>query len=122
MLENKRIELEMRIASNIIYRDSATIEQTVKNIISDVCFLGGFNKDTLLNGQKTPELTAARRCISFFLRINLELKMSEIGKVINRDHSTINNQLEFMLTRLDNLQAFPEHYKYYKFINKNFVK
>lgn len=59
---------------------------------------------------------AARKVISFILRHGYNCKLWDIGKKINRDHSSVLSQIRWMEERYDIQKMFPTEYKAYNFV------
>jgi chromosomal replication initiation ATPase DnaA len=53
------------------------------------CFVYGVSKEQMLSNRRLPTLVKARQAIIVTLRDKRGLSWTEIGRKINRDHSTV---------------------------------
>lgn len=60
-----------------------------EKIINDVCSLYGVTREELVSPSRLQCLFFARAMVGYFLARYSQLSESEVGKIINRHHSTI---------------------------------
>ena len=76
-----------------------TINETV--IINAVSEKYGIEVDALLSKKKTKEISYARHIAVYLIRKLIDLSLPDIGKIFNRDHTTIMNSIERIKCELE---------------------
>lgn len=65
------------------------MKANAEKIINDVCSLYGVTREELVSPSKLQCLFFARAMVGYFLARYSQLSLSDIGKIMNRNHSTI---------------------------------
>ena len=100
MLENRPIDMELaRRCISDIADVAVTINETV--IINAVSEKYGIEVDALLSKKKTKEISYARHIAVYLIRKLIDLSLPDIGKIFNRDHTTIMNSIERIKCELE---------------------
>ena len=94
-LSGKQITIEL--AKNLLHEllgGAEPVSVTVDKIFLSVYKKYGFKKDELTGTKRTKELAAARHISVYLIRQITEMSLPNIGKIFNRDHSTIMASIE----------------------------
>ena len=117
------MELEYQImqrSQSTLYRCSLSKDGAIESIINDIVFTLDLSKEKLMTNTRVMPYPAARRVISYALREKLGMTFLNIGKVLNRDHSTIVHNVEWIKNRMDILEHYPEELKALNYVLKGF--
>jgi len=81
---------------------------TVEKIFSSVYQKYGIKKEDLISAKRSKEVAFARHITIFIIREVTEMSLPNIGKIFNRDHTTVMNSIETIERRLitDNMLNF----------------
>lgn len=93
VIENRPVDMDLakKCVSDIV--DLAeTVNETV--IINTVSQKYGVEVDAILGKKKTKEITLARHVAVYLIRKMTDLSLPDIGKIFNRDHTTIMNSVD----------------------------
>ncbi len=71
-------------------------EVTVDKIFTAVYKKYNIKKDDIIGQRRTKEIAQARHITIYLIRVITEISQPSIGKILNRDHSTINTSLDSM--------------------------
>ncbi len=78
-----------------------TKKEKTENVINKVCNYLQVNKSYVLGKCRYRSVVEARQIISAILRDNVKLKLREIGKALNQDHTTVIHSIQSLQNRLD---------------------
>ncbi len=78
------------------------ISVTVDKIFASVYKRYGFKKEELIGTKRTKELAMARHITIYLIRQITEMSLPNIGKIFNRDHSTVLSSIDNIEKRLIN--------------------
>ena len=66
-----------------------TDNDDIKELISLACRIGNINKTDLLSSSRKGKVSEIRACVAVVLRMAFNLTQVDTGKILGRDHSTI---------------------------------
>jgi len=114
----------MERSQGTVYRNALNKDGAVQAIINDVCFILEVSKEKLLEENRHIPYPAARRVISYALRKELGFTFQKIGGILNRDHSTIVHNVNFIKDKnnLGLLNQYPDERKALSYVLKGFKK
>lgn len=69
-------------------------------VIRSICFDRNITKSQILSKSRTREICEPRQMSMYFIKNNTELSLVDIGKIFNRDHSTVLFSIEQVQNRL----------------------
>lgn len=72
----------------------------------------GYTLDEIRGKGRVSELVACRQVLMYFLRTKSGMKLAEIGKRFNRDHTTVIHSLRTVNGLLETDEQFNNHIKY----------
>lgn len=78
----------IRVASRIV-KDRACPRTTIKDIADAACDELGASRDALLGRQRHGSIVAVRRVIAYLAHTYAGAGLAQIGRQLNRDHTTI---------------------------------
>lgn len=106
-LEGKEITLEnaKECVSDLLDGQIPT-ESLVKRCFAAIEAKYGISKAELTGQKRTKEIVNARHIAIYLIRSTVELSLPNIGKIFNRDHTTIMSSIENVEKRLRNDSAF----------------
>ena len=110
----------MRRSQGTLYRCALNKEGAIESIINDVVFTLDLSKEKLLTDARVMPYPAARRVISYALREKLGMTFFNIGRTLNRDHSTIVHNVNWIKDRKEILEHYPEESKALNYVLKGF--
>jgi len=93
---------------------------SINQLIKDVCFHLGISKTALLSQTRRREVAIGRRMVIYFLYKYHTLNLTQIGKILNRDHTTILFHSKWVNDRIEELHLYPQENRIYNLINKNY--
>lgn len=74
-------------APGILFKKRTT---NVDDVITSVCEVMDISKEQLISKNRATDLVTARHLVAYYLRFHtLRLPVTQIAKILNRDHSTI---------------------------------
>ncbi len=85
---------------------SGTVRVTPEKIISKVAVKYGVDYNDILSKKKTSEITKARHMCVYLMRKILDMSYPNIGKKLNRDHTTIMSSYRLIETEIKNNSLF----------------
>ncbi len=85
---------------------SGTVKVTPDKIISSVAAKYGVDSGDILSKKKTGEITKARHICVYLMRKILDMSYPNIGKKLNRDHTTIMSSYKFIEREIKNNSIF----------------
>lgn len=91
----KNIEMAVKIRNKINVLSKHDIQTSPAQIIVRVCQLTGLTIDDMQGRKRNRKITDARACASRLMKDYFpELHITDIGRHLNKNHSTIIHQLE----------------------------
>ena len=75
-------------------------QMTVENVISKVCKKYGLSEDDIKGRKKTKEIAMARHICIYIIRKLTDLSLPAIGRILNRDHTTVMSSLQVIENEL----------------------
>jgi len=84
-----------------IYYSEHYTDDTEKNIIKRICSMFQISEDTLRSHSRKRKHIKAREAIVYLLKELTTLSLSEIGKTIGRNHSTVHSTLKKVRLRME---------------------
>ena len=85
-----------------------TSQITKEKILDCVCSGTGVSSEDILSKKKTKDIVIARQITSYFLRTLNDMSLMDIGKFLNRDHTTIMDSVEKIKNMISSDPAFSE--------------
>ncbi len=100
MIENRPVDMELakKCVSDIVDLEDNINEQVIINTVSRKY---GIEIDALLGKKKTKDIVSARHVAVYLIRKMTDLSLPDIGKVFNRDHSTIMHSVDKIQSEVD---------------------
>ena len=94
-MENGKMDTDavMRAVRDLI-RDNQSFAPSPEVIIEETGKCYGIEVSDIMSGSRTKEITLARQVAMYITRQQTQLSLPEIGKVFDRDHSTIIHSLQ----------------------------
>lgn len=90
ILSDKPITLEVaREAISDIVKEKVSVNVTIEKVLETVSKKYGVSEDELKSKKKTSSVANARQIAMHVLRKTTDLSLPKIGKIFNRDHSTV---------------------------------
>jgi len=92
---------------------------TANDIIESVCLWYKITVEKVMEVSRKKVVCEARQVIMFIIRLRLKFVLTDIGKLFNKDHTTVIHSLQAVQKMLDTNYLPADHiiYKYIK--NKN---
>ena len=101
LVDGRRISLEMaKDCISDLLGDTEPLSVTIDKIFSAVYKKYGISKEDLLGKKRNKEIAAARHVTIYLLRDVTEMSFPNIGKLINKDPSTVQSSCNIIKTRL----------------------
>ncbi len=100
-LSGKKITIEL--AKNLMHEllgGAEPINVTLDKIFLSVYNKYGFKRDELVGSKRTKELAQARHIAIYLIRSITEMSLPNIGKIFERDHSTIMSSIDNVEKRI----------------------
>jgi chromosomal replication initiation ATPase DnaA len=88
----RRETADLRVRADALLAAASTMQRELldpTHILETVCSLKGVSVADLRSGKRTQPLSWARAITAYIFRMHTQLSLSEIGAVLNRNHSTI---------------------------------
>ena len=101
LVDGRRISLEMaKDCISDLLGDTEPLNVTIDKIFSAVYKKYGISKEDLLGKKRNKEIAVARHITIYLLRNVTEMSFPNIGKLINKDSSTVQSSCNIIKTRL----------------------
>lgn len=105
---------DQKIAREIIHHVECAIKQSKElnpsKAVALSCTYFGITNEELLSKSRKREISDARMCISMFLKERFGMTLNKIGKMLNRDHTSIMHHVDMIA----NCRELSEKYRSYK--------
>ena len=95
---------------------------SAKNMINDICVHSLIPFSTVKSGIKKHHVLVARRLMMYFLREKFGLTLKKIGRTLNKDHATVKYNVEWLKSRIDQIDDLPEYKEIFHLINNKYEK
>ena len=101
LVDGRRISLEMaKDCISDLLGDTEPLNVTIDKIFSAIYKKYGISKEDLLGKKRNKEIAATRHVTIYLLRNVTEMSFPNIGKLINKDPSTVQSSCNIIKTRL----------------------
>lgn len=106
-LHGEQISMEMaRSCINELLGGAEPVSVTVDKIFATVYKKYGIPKDEIAGVRRTKEVVMARHITAYLIRTITEMSLPNIGKILNRDYTTVIASIEVIERRLRTDQIF----------------
>ena len=103
ILEGREINMDVaRSCISELLGGAEPISVTVEKIFTSVFQRYNIKKEDLISSKRSKEIAYARHICIYLIREVTEMSLPNIGKIFNRDHTTVMNSIEKIETRLLN--------------------
>ena len=106
-LSGKKITIDL--AKNLMHEllgGAEPISVTVDKIFLSVFKKYGFKREELVSSRRTKELAKARHVSIYLIRTITEMSLPNIGKIFNRDHSTVMASIDLVEKKMISDNSF----------------
>ena len=103
--EDITIPLVQNCISDLLV-NNGTAKVTPEKIVTKVAAKYGVSPDEIYSKKKSSSISKARHISIYLMRKISELSYPNIGKIVNRDHSTIMSSFRLIETELKNNSSF----------------
>ena len=96
-------EITIEVAKNLLHEllgGAEPVSVTIDKIFLSVYKKYGFKKDELIGAKRTKDLAKARHITIYLIRKITEMSLPNIGKIFNRDHSTVMASIDIVEKKL----------------------
>lgn len=101
LVDGRRISLEMaRDCIEDLLGDSEPLNVTIDKIFAAVFKKYNIPKEEVVGKKRNKEIAVARHVAIYLIREITEISLPNIGKLFDRDHSTVMSSLEFVKKRM----------------------
>ena len=94
------IEIAKDVLKDILMT-SQPVSVVIDNILEKVSFTFGVTPEQLKSERRDANINGARQAAMYVIREITDLSQDEIGKVFGRNHSTVNNSLKNVQSRIE---------------------
>ncbi|MCL2546094.1 MAG: chromosomal replication initiator protein DnaA [Oscillospiraceae bacterium] len=102
-LMNAPLDIETaRRAIKDLLSENPGLNPTPEHIIKEVCRFYHLEEDELLSSSKRADIASARQIAIYLVKTLIDISNTKIGKIFNRDHSTITHSMSQVQNKKDN--------------------
>lgn len=93
-----------------------------KNMINDICVHSLIPFSVIKSGTRKKHVMIARRLMMYFLREKFGFTLYRIGQTFGKDHATVKHNVDWLKSRLDQIDKLPEYKEVFHLINNKYEK